>query len=471
MKIIDQIYINGEFVTPHGNEFLELLNPATNEAIGKVQLADEKDANAAVAAAKTALKEFSKTSKVQRMAYLQQLHDAILARQHDLALATMEEYGAPRQRALWSSRLSATTFLDFKSLLNNFEFERSTGISTTLMEPVGVAAIFTAWNASAGSICIKLAPAIAAGCTVVIKPSEISAIQTQILTECFHKAGLPAGVINVVTGRGDIVGTALSLHPDIDKIAFTGSSSIGKLVAKQAIETMKRLTLELSGKSPNIILEDADLQTAIPMAINACFMNNGQACIAGSRLIVPEHLLPEINDLVKKAVEQFIVGNPFDEKVNLGPLANTNQYKRVQDYINIGINEGAVLLTGGLGLPHGLDKGNYVKPTVFTNVKNDMRIAQEEVFGPVLCIITYKTEEEAIEIANDTVYGLQAYISSADVERAKKIALAIKAGRVSINTLDHDTFAPFGGYKQSGFGREGGIFGLEEYLEAKAIIG
>jgi len=471
MKTIDQIYINGEFVTPHGNEFLELLNPATNEVIGQVRLADETDAKNAVAAAKNALEQFSKTSKAQRMEYLQRLHDALLKRQDDLALATMEEYGAPQQRALWSNKLSATTFIDFKNLLNTFEFERATGISKTVMEPVGIAAIFTSWNSNAGSICIKLAPAIAAGCTVVIKPSEMSAMQTQILTECFHDAGLPAGVINVVTGRGDIIGTTLSLHPDISKIAFTGSSTVGKLVAKQAIESMKRVTLELSGKSPNLILADADLQTAIPMAVNACFMNNGQACIAASRLIVPEHLLPQVNALVKIAVEQFIVGNPSDDKVTMGPLASVNQYKKVQDYMNIGINEGAELLIGGLGHPEGLDKGNFVKPTVFTNVKNEMRIAQEEIFGPVLSIIAYKTEDEAIAIANDTIYGLQAYISSADVAHAKEIASALKAGRVSINTLNHDPFAPFGGFKQSGIGREGGIFGLEEYLEPKAILG
>ena len=288
--------------------------------------------------------------------------------------------------------------------------------------------------------------------------------------DAFHEAGLPPGVINVVTGLGEVVGTMLTQSPDIQKIAFTGSTQIGKLVAKNSLDTMKRLTLELGGKSPNIILDDADLSTANPMAINACYLKNGQACIAASRLIVPEHRLDEVKRLAKAAVEQIKMGDPRDEDVTLGPLASTKQYKRVQEYIKSGIEEGAQLVIGGRS-PQGLEGGNFVKPTVFANVTRAMRIAKEEIFGPVLSILTYKSEAEAIEIANDTEFGLIAYVSSADRERATRVARKLAAGRVLINTLSHDPFAPFGGFTQSGIGREGGIFGLQEYLEPKAIIG
>ena len=296
-------------------------------------------------------------------------------------------------------------------------------------------------------------------------------MQTEVLMDAFHEAGLPPGVINVVTGLGEVVGTELTKSPDIQKIAFTGSTQIGKLVAKNSLDTMKRLTLELGGKSPNIILDDADLSTAIPMAINACYLNNGQACIAASRLIVPEDRLDEVKRLAKAAVEKIKMGDPRDKDVTLGPLASTKQYKRVQEYIKSGVEEGAELVIGGEGHPQGLEGGNFIKPTVFANVTREMRIAKEEIFGPVLSILTYKTEAEAIEIANDTEFGLIAYVSSADPERATRVARKLAAGRVLINTLSHDPFAPFGGFKQSGIGREGGIFGLEEYLEPKAIIG
>ena len=296
-------------------------------------------------------------------------------------------------------------------------------------------------------------------------------MQTEVLMNAFHEAGLPPGVINVVTGLGEVVGTELTRSPAIQEIAFTGSTQIGKLVAKNSLDTMKRLTLELGGKSPNIILDDADLSSAIPMAINACYLNNGQACIAASRLIVPEDLLDEVKRLAKAAVKKIKVGDPRDNDVTLGPLASTKQYKRVQEYIKSGNEEGAQLVIGGEGHPQGLEAGNFVKPTVFANVTREMRIAKEEIFGPVLSILTYETEAEAIEIANDTEFGLIAYVSSADPERATRVAHQLAAGRVLINTLSHDPFAPFGGFKQSGIGREGGIFGLQEYLEPKAIIG
>jgi len=471
VRAFDRAYINGQFVTPHGTQIVDLVNPTDNKVIGKVTMADEIDARKAIGAAKEAFNSFSQSSKEYRMELLQRLHDAVAKRMDQLVEATVVEYGAPQDRAKGSNNLAANIFLHFKKVLEDFDLVKTVGTSKIVMEPAGVVGIFTPWNSSAGSIAIKVAPAIAAGCTVVIKPSEMSAMQTEVLMDAFHEAGLPPGVINVVTGLGEVVGTELTQSPDIQKIAFTGSTQIGKLIAKNSLDTMKRLTLELGGKSPNIILDDADLSTAIPMAINACYLNNGQACIAASRLIVPEDRLDEVKRLAKAAVEKIKMGDPRDKGVTLGPLASTKQYKRVQEYIKSGIEEGAELVIGGEGHPQGLEGGNFVKPTVFANVTHEMRIAKEEIFGPVLSILTYKTEAEAIEIANDTEFGLIAYISSADPERATRVARKLAAGRVLINTLSHDPFAPFGGFKQSGIGREGGIFGLRECLEPKAIIG
>jgi aldehyde dehydrogenase (NAD+) len=470
VRAFDHAYINGQFVTPHGKQLIDLVNPTNNKVIGKVTMADEIDTKNAIAAAKEAFDTFSQSSKEYRMDCLQRLHESVAKRMDELVEATVLEYGAPQDRAEGSNNLAANIFLHFKEVLNSFDLVKTIGKSKVVLEPVGVVGIFTPWNSSAGSIAIKVAPAIAAGCTVVIKPSEMSAMQTQVLMESFHEAGLPPGVINFVTGHGEVVGTELTKSPDIQKIAFTGSTQIGKLVAKNSLDTMKRLTLELGGKSPNVILDDADFSSAIPMAVNACYLNNGQACIAASRLIVPEDRLDEVKRLTKAAVETIKVGDPRNKDVTLGPLASVKQYKRVQEYIKSGIEEGAELIIGGEGHPPGLEGGNFVKPTVFANVTRDMRIAREEIFGPVLSILTYNTEAEAIEIANDTEFGLIAYISSATPERANRVARKITAGRVLINTLSHDPFAPFGGFKQSGIGREGGIFGLEEFLEPKAII-
>jgi aldehyde dehydrogenase (NAD+) len=470
VRTFDQAYINGQFVPLHGKQVIDLVNPTNNQVIGKVAMADEIDARRAVAAAKESFKTFSQTSKEQRMEYLQRLHDAVARRMDDLIEATVVEYGAPQDRAKGSNNLAASTFLHFKEVLKEFDLVRTVGKSKVVLEPVGVVGIFTPWNSSAGSIAIKVAPSIATGCTVVIKPSEMSAMQTQILMESFHDADLPPGVVNFVTGLGEVVGTELTRSPDVQKISFAGSTQIGKLVAKHSLDTMKRVTLELGGKSPNIVLDDADFPKAIPMAVSACYLNNGQACIAGSRLIVPESRLDEVKSLVKTAVEKIKVGDPRDTGVTLGPVASVKQYKRVQEYIRSGIEEGAELVIGGEGHPNGLEGGNFVKPTAFAKVTRNMRIAREEIFGPVLSILTYKTEDEAIEIANDTEFGRVAYISSADMERANRLARKIAAGRIMINALSHDPLAPFGGFKQSGIGREGGIFGLEEFVEPKAII-
>ncbi|GGH03345.1 aldehyde dehydrogenase family protein [Pedobacter zeae] len=470
MQIIDQQYINGRLVKSAGRHKVEIINPANGEIIGESVLGNEQDVLMAIAAAKEAFPAFAASTVAERQEYLQQLHDAIIERIDELKKATILEYGATVQRAEWSNRYAAEIFLQFKDLLSDYNFERSIGQSQLVMTPLGVTAIMTAWNSNSGSICVKLAAAIAAGCTTVIKPSEFSCLQSKILTEAFDAAALPAGVINVVNGYGDVMGSVLSTHQDIAKICFTGSSVVGKIIAKNAVDTMKRLTLELSGKSPNIILDDADLDKAVTLAINACFQNSGQACVAGSRLLVPEHLLERVKPLLKEKVAGLKVGLPTDPETYIGPMASQKQYDRIQHYIQSGIASGAEVLVGGTGKPEGLENGFFVKPTVFINSTADMPIVKEEIFGPVLSVLTYETEEAAIAMANDTVYGLQAYISSSDIERARKMAKQINAGRVLINTLWHDADTPFGGFKQSGIGREGGIFGLEAQLEPKVIV-
>lgn len=470
MKTIDKIYINGAFVTPHGQEKFDLINPATNQLIGQVRLGDETDAQLAIASAKEAFKTFSLSSRETRIQYLQQLYDALHKRIDDLTAATIEEYGAPVSRAKASTEMALDAFLHAQEVLADFEFERTAGRSRVRMEPLGVVGIITPWNANANFICGKLATAISAGCTAVIKPSEMSALQTQIVLEAFHEAGLPAGIYNVVNGLGNVVGAELTRHPDVAKISFTGSTAVGKTIARAAVDTMKRVTLELGGKSPNIILDDADFTKAIPMAVAAGFMNNGQACIAGTRLLVPETRLDEVKALLKDAVANAKVGDPADAATVIGPMVSVKQYERVQSYIQSGIEQGAEVLAGGPGHPEGLEAGNFVKPTVFANVSPDMKIAREEIFGPVISVLTYKTEEEAIAMANDTTYGLAAYVSGTNEERARKVAEQIVAGRVMVNSLQHDPMAPFGGFKQSGIGREYGTFGLEEYLEPKTII-
>lgn len=471
MRNIHQIYINGAFVTPHGTEVFELINPSTETTIGTVILGDVEDTRRAIAAAKKALPAFARTTKEQRIAFLKRLHATVLAHADELQEATIAEYGAPVARAAWVTQYAAQSFLDAAKTLEEYHFTRQMGSATVVMEPVGVAGLITPWNSTAGSICSKLAMAIAAGCTSVIKPSEMSAIQNQIVTEALHEAGLPPGVFNIVIGRGDVVGGELSANPDVAKISFTGSTAVGKLILRSAAETMKRVNLALSAKSPTIILDDADFAQAIPVALDAAFLNNGQACISGARLLVPERRLAEVIELVKAALAQTKVGDPRDPATAIGPLANSTQYARVQHYIRLGLQEGATLIAGGEGHPDGLEQGYFVKPTVFAHVRNDMRIAREEIFGPVLSILTYQDEQEAIDIANDSVFGLQAYVFSTNLPRAKAVAARLQAGRVLINGLQHEPLAPFGGFKQSGIGREFGVFGLESYLEAKTLIG
>ncbi|HEY0298170.1 MAG TPA: aldehyde dehydrogenase family protein [Arachidicoccus sp.] len=470
MKKINQIYINGTFVTPHGIETFELINPTNNQKIGEVTLGDKADTKDAIAAARDAFKTFSKTTKEERIAYLGKLHEAVSKREKQLVDTMVEEYGGTLQFCTMSVQMAIASFPNTIETLKNFDFEKTVGHSKVRLESLGVVGIITPWNASNGFICSKLATAIAAGCTAVIKPSEMSAQQTQLIAECFHEAGLPKGVFNIVNGLGNVVGAEITRNPDIAKISFTGSTVTGKTIAKGAIDTMKRITLELGGKSPNIILDDANLAESIPMAVFGAYMNNGQACIAPTRLLVPENKLDEVNALAKAAVQNVKVGNPNKADTNVGPMVSQKQYERVQNYIKIGQEEGATLLAGGEGKPEGLEDGNFVKATIFTNVRNDMRIAQEEIFGPVLSIIPYKNEDEAIAIANDSTYGLAAYISSSDTTRANRVATQIAAGRININGFSHDPQTPFGGFKQSGIGREFGQYGLEAYLEPKAIL-
>lgn len=471
MHTIDQIYIDGAFVTPHGEERFELFNPATEEVIGTVRLADQEDAHRAIAAAKRALPAFSRTTVAERIALLRRMHAAVEARGDDLFAAVLEEYGAPVNRGRWMVGHASSVFLDAIETLEHFAFERRMGTATVVMQPVGVVGLITPWNSDAGFICGKLATAIAAGCTAVIKPSEMSALQTRVVTEALHAAGAPAGVFNIITGRGDVVGAAIVGSPDIAKISFTGSTAVGKGIVRAAADTLKRVTLELGGKSPVVILDDADFDAAVPLAVMAGFANSGQACIAGTRLLVPRTRLADFEARMAAAANAVVSGDPADHATDVGPMVSLKQWERVQGYIGKGIAEGARLIAGGEGRPDGHSRGWLVRPTVFTDVRNDMVIAREEIFGPVLSIIAYDDEEDAIAIANDTPYGLQAYVLSSDAARARRVASRIDAGRVLVNTIAHEPKAPFGGFKQSGLGREYGSFGLEAYLEPKALLG
>ncbi|WP_416772589.1 aldehyde dehydrogenase family protein [Pseudomonas sp. RHF3.3-3] len=471
MQRIDQIYINGTFVTPHGQEWFDLFNPSTARVIGQVRLADEHDADAAIAAAKAAFPAFSRTGRTERVALLLRMHAAISAREEQLNEAIIEEYGAPASRSLWMARHAASVLQEAARVLQDYDFIRQAGSAQVSMQPLGVAGLITPWNSNAGFICGKLAAAIAAGCTAVIKPSEMSALQTRIVSEALHEAGLPPGVFNIVTGRGETVGARLSSHPDVAKISFTGSTAVGKHILRSAADSLKRVTLELGGKSPVLILDDADFDQAIPLALQAGFMNSGQACIAGTRILVPEQRLAEAEAAVLKAIAGIRSGDPRSADTSIGPMVSEKQWQRVQRYIRIGLDSGARLLSGGEGLPEGLEAGWFVRPTVFSAVTNDMTIAREEIFGPVLSMITYRDEEDALRIANDTPYGLQAYVLGHDIERARKVAERIEAGRVLINTLAHEPKAPFGGFKQSGIGREYGTYGMEAFLEPKALLG
>jgi aldehyde dehydrogenase (NAD+) len=470
MKSITKHYIDGAFVESHGQELFESINPTNQQILGNVRLGDEEDARLAIAAAKRALPAYARTTKKDRSELLRRLYDRTSARIEDLTDAMVTEYGGVSQFASLIVNTGVGAFREADKALQGLKLERKWDKTTVLLEPVGVAGLITAWNANALFVCLKTASALAAGCTVVIKPSEMSSLQTQVLLDAVNEAGLPNGIFNVVNGLGDTVGTELVRNPDVNKISFTGSAAVGEKIMRDGAVTMKRVTLELGGKSPNILLDDVDFGKAIPMALGAAFLNSGQACAAGTRLLVPSTRFDEVKRVIVESMGAFRVGDPADPKTAIGPMVSKKQYERVQAYIRKGIEEGAEVLVGGTGHPDGLERGNFVKPTVFVHVSNDMTIAQEEIFGPVLSVIAYDTIDDAVSIANDSKYGLHAFVSGTDLQRARRVAGQVIAGRVVINGMRDDPQAPWGGFKHSGIGREYGAFGIEAFLEPRAIL-
>jgi aldehyde dehydrogenase (NAD+) len=470
IKTLTTHYIDGAFIESHGRQVMDIIKPTNGQVIARVTLGDEEDTRRAIAAANRALASFGRTSKEERLRYLRRLHKAVSDHVDDLTAVMIEEYGGVAQFARLIVESGVNAFASAEKGLQELPLTQSWGKTTVTLEPIGVAGLITAWNANALFICLKLASAIAAGCTVVIKPSEMSSLQTRMMVEALNAAELPKGVFNVVTGLGTVVGAEMVRNPDVAKISFTGSVAVGQQIMRDGAETMKRVTLELGGKSPTVLLDDAALDKAIPSALTLAFMNSGQACAAGTRLLVPKSRLDEVKRAIRDAMRAFTVGDPADPNVMVGPMASQKQYDRVESYIRKGIEEGAEVLVGGEGHPNGLDAGYYAKPTVFVNVKNDMAIAQEEIFGPVLSVIAYDSEDEAIRIANDSKYGLHSAVLGTDLQRARRVASQLRAGRVVINNMTDDPDAPWGGFKYSGVGREYGKYGIEAFLEPKAIL-
>ena len=470
VKTITTHYIDGSFVESHGREVMNVIKPTNGQVIARVTLGDEEDTRRAIAAARRAFATFGRTTKEERAKFLRRLHETASARIDELTAAMIEEYGGVAQFSRLIVESGVNAFAAAEKALDEIPWKRQWGKTTVTMEPVGVAGMITAWNANALFICLKLASAVAAGCTVVIKPSEMSSLQARVLVEALHEAGLPKGVLNVVTGLGTTVGAELVRNPDVDKISFTGSVGVGESIMRDGAATMKRVTLELGGKSPTILLDDAALDQAVPAALIMAFMNSGQACAAGTRLLVPKSRLDEIKPAIVKTMPAFPVGDPANPKTAVGPMVSQKQYERVQSYIRKGIEEGAEVLVGGEGHPEGFEAGYFVKPTVFVNVKNDMTIAREEIFGPVLSVIAYDSEDDAIRIANDSRYGLHAAVLGTDLPRARRVASQVRSGRVVINGMTDDPQAPWGGFRYSGVGREYGQYGIEAFLEPKAIL-
>ena len=467
-----KFYINGAWVEPSTTDTLDVINPATEQPIGPVAMGGEADVNAAVAAAKAAFESFSQTTREERVALLEAIIAKYSERLGEVAAVISEEMGAPL--ALANAAQAPAGLGHFMSTLNvlkTYEFEQDIGTSHVIKEPAGVCGLITPWNWPINQIACKVAPALAAGCTMILKPSEVAPFNAILFAEILHDAGVPAGVFNLINGDGPNVGAPLSSHPDVDMMSFTGSTRAGVEVAKNAAPTVKRVAQELGGKSANIILDDADFTKSISRDVFGMCMNSGQSCNAPTRMLVPNARMDEAAAIAKAAAEQVQVGDPQAEGTTIGPVVSGVQFEKIQNLIQQGIDEGAKLETGGTGRPDGLNAGYYVKPTVFSHVTNDMTIAQEEIFGPVLSLIGYEDDADAIRIANDTLYGLSGYVSSGDPERAKNIARAIRTGNVHLNGAPVDNNAPFGGYKQSGNGREWGLHGFEEFLETKAIMG
>ena len=467
-----KFYIDGQWIDPVMPSTLDVINPATEEPIAKISMGSAADVNKAVDAAKHAFPKFMKTKKTERIALLKRILEEYNKRFNDIAKAVSDEMGAPMSLAMESQAWIGRAHLEatIKSL-EEFVFEEQRGETRIVKEAIGVVGLITPWIWPLNQIVCKVAPAIAAGCTMILKPSEVAPINAIIFAEVMHAAGVPAGVFNLVNGDGPSVGQIIAGHKDVDMVSFTGSTRAGVIVAKTAADTVKRVSQELGGKSPNIILKDADLETAVHKGILNCFNNSGQSCNAPTRMLVPASFHDEALKIAKKTAEAQKVGDPKSTDTVLGPVVSEIQYKKIQDLIERGIAEGATLVTGGTGRPDGLNRGYYVRPTVFGNVKNDMTIAREEIFGPVIVIMPYENEEQAIEIANDTVYGLAAYVQGKNIDRARDVARQLRAGQVKINYPAWNAFMPFGGYKQSGNGREYAEFGIHDFLETKGIGG
>ena len=467
-----QFYINGEWVDPVDPKSLDVINPATEEVIGKIAMGNSQDVDKAVAAAKEAFESFSQTTKEERLALMGKILEVYQSRYDEIAETISSEMGAP----LWLSKAAqaatgAGHFGTFMEVLKNYNFDEDKGTTRLRKEPVGVCGLITPWNWPINQIACKVAPALAAGCTMVLKPSEVSPLNAVIFTEVLHEAGVPAGVFNLVNGDGLSVGEAMSSHPDIDMMSFTGSTRAGVAVARASADTVKRVSQELGGKSANIILDDADFNKSVAGGVTGCFMNSGQSCNAPTRMLVPADRQDEAVAIAKATAEATVVGDPKEVAAGgIGPVVSEVQFNKIQGLIEKGIEEGATLVAGGPGKPEGFNAGYYVKPTIFSDVSNDMTIAREEIFGPVLSILPYKDEEDAILIANDTEYGLSGYVSGSQ-EKAQKFAEKFRSGNVHVNGAGPDFNAPFGGYKKSGNGREWGDLGFEEFLEIKAILG
>lgn len=467
-----QFYIDGRWVDPVEPRTMDVINPATEEAYGRISIGSAADVDVAVAAAARAFETFSQSSREERIDLLQAILDIFNRRSEEVAEAIMDEMGAPWGLAKHAQAPSGTQHISAAlEVLKSYDFEEQIGATLILKEPIGVCGLITPWNWPINQISVKVAPAIAAGCTMILKPSEIAPFDAIIFAEILDEAGVPAGVFNLINGDGAGVGTALSQHPDIAMMSFTGSTRAGVLVAQNAAPSVKRVAQELGGKSANIILDDADLEQAVSGGVAMMIENTGQSCDAPSRMLVPKDKMDEAAAIAAKVAAAAAVGNPREKGTRVGPVVSELQWNKIQDLIQKGIDEGATLVAGGTGRPDGLGTGYYVKPTVFANVSNDMTIAREEIFGPVLSIIPYDDEDDAIRIANDTPYGLSGYVSSGDIERARRVASRLRTGMVHINGADLEAMAPFGGYKHSGNGREWGVHGMDEYLEVKSVCG
>jgi len=472
MRDCRRFYVHGEWISPSGACDFTVLNPANEEPIAVISLGGAADVDNAVSGARRAFESYSATTPEERLALLQRIIEVYRSRMDDMAMTISEEMGAPISLSRAAQAPAGLAhFLEVARILSYYKFERLQGSTLMRKEAIGVCGLITPWNWPMNQVGSKVAPALAAGCTMVLKPSEIAPLSAYLFTEILHEAGVPPGVFNMVNGDGPTVGSAIASHPDIAMVSFTGSTRAGVAVAVAAAPNVKRVTQELGGKSANIILEDAELEKTVSAGVRACMRNTGQSCNAPTRMLVPRQKMPEAAAIAKRTAEALKIGEPMLEDIAMGPLASKAQFAKVQELISKGIEEGAKLVTGGSGRPEGIKKGYFAKPTIFSEVHNEMTIAREEIFGPVLCIIPYEDEDDAVRIANDTPYGLSGFVTSEDIGRARRVAKQIRSGNVHINGARLDFSSCFGGYKQSGNGREWGEAGLEEFLELKAIFG